>query len=115
VSALDEEEADVAASASSDSQADVFAFAALALAEVESDVGDEFLGTVEAPYVANDGQQGKRADDAHAEDFHAAHHRGIDGYLGDNEAIKPFAAFLGLRDIGEMLGEGVFSLPSHKK
>jgi hypothetical protein len=29
---------------------------------------------VEAPYVANDGQQGKRADDAHAEDFHAAHH-----------------------------------------
>ena len=108
VSALDEEMADVASSASSDSQADVFAFAALALAGVESDVGDEFLGTVEAPYVANDGQQGKRADDAHAEDFHAAHHRGIDGYLGGNEAIEPFAAFLGLRDIGEMLGEDVF-------
>ena len=94
VSALDEEVADVAAAASSDPQADVFAFAALALAGVESDVGDEFLGTVEAPDVANDGQQGKRADDVHAEDFHATHHLGIDGHLGGNEAIKPFAAFL---------------------
>ena len=108
VSALDEEVADVAAAASSDPQADVFAFAALALPGVEADVGDEFLGAVEAPDVANDGQQGKRAHDADAEDFHAAHHRGIVGYLGGNEAIEPFAAFLGLRDVGEVLGEDVF-------
>jgi len=108
LSALDEEMADVSASASSDPQADVFAFAALTLAGVESDIGHEFLGTVEAPDVANDGQQGKRAHNAHAEDFHATHHLGIGGYLGCNEAIEPFAAFLGLRDVGEMLGEDVF-------
>jgi hypothetical protein len=58
VSSLDEEMADVSASASSDPQADVFAFAALALAGVESDVVHEFLGTVGAPDLANDGQQG---------------------------------------------------------
>ena len=119
VGSLDEEVADVAASASTDPQADVFAFAALALAGVEADVGDEFFGTVEAPYVANDGHQGKRTDDAHAEDFHATHHLGIGGHLGGNQAIEPFAAFLGLRDIGEMLGEDVFfatrtSLPARE-
>jgi hypothetical protein len=108
VGSLDEEVADVAASVSSDAQPDIFAFAALALAGVQADVGDEFLGTVEAPDIANDGQQGKRADDAYAEDFHAAHHLGIGGHLGGNQAIKPFAALFGLRDVGEMLGEDVF-------
>ena len=62
VSALDEEVADVASSASSDPQADVFAFAALALPGVESDVGDEFLGTVEAPYVGHVVMQGQKWD-----------------------------------------------------
>ena len=56
VSALDEEMADVSASASSDSQTDVFAFSALALAGVEANIGHEFLGAMEAPDVANNGQ-----------------------------------------------------------
>jgi hypothetical protein len=81
------------------------ASAALALAGVESDVGEEFLGTVEARDVASKGEQGKCADDAHAEDFHATHHLGIAFHLGGNQAIEPFAAFLGLRDIGKILIE----------
>ena len=108
VGALDEKVADVAAAAASDSEADVFLFAALALAGVEADVGDEFFGAVEASDVANDGHQCKGADDADAEDFHAAHHGGVGAHFDGDEAVEAFAAFFGFGDVVEVLGEEAF-------
>ncbi len=102
---LDEELAQVAAAAFADAQADVLVFAALALAGVEPDVGDEALGAVEAPDVADDGQEGEGVDDSDAEHFHAAHHGGVVAHCLADELVEAFAACAGLLDGTEVFVE----------
>ena len=77
LSALDEEMAEVPTASFAHAEFDVLARSALALAGVESDVSHEFFGPLEAAHVANNGQQRKGVDEAHAEHLHRAQHQGL--------------------------------------
>ena len=62
LSPLDEEMADVPTASFAHAEFDILAPPALALAGVESDVGHEFFGPLEAAHVANNGQQREGVD-----------------------------------------------------
>ena len=83
----------------------VLARPALALAGVESDVGHEFFGPLEAAHVANNGQQREGIDEAHAEHLQAAQHHGLRAHLGSDEPVEALAALFAGIQIAEVLGK----------
>ena len=105
LSALDEEMADVPTASFAHAEFDVLARPALALAGVESDVGHEFFGPLEAAHVANNGQEREGVDEAHAEHLHGAQHHGLRAHLGSDEPVEALAALFAGIQIAEVLGK----------
>ena len=84
---------------------DVLARPALALAGVESDVGHEFFGPLEAAHVANNSQEREGVDEAYAEHLHGAQHHGLRAHPGSDEPVEALAALFADIEIAEVLGK----------
>ena len=101
MSSLHEKVPDIASPPLADSYLDAFTPPALSSSGIESSVGDELGGIIEAPHVTDGRQQRERVDQPDSEHLHAAKHERFGTDLAGNEPEATFPPLGLVIEVGE--------------